>query len=99
MHLHAGGTIKSEFEKRAVYISTEESHVFYPVMERCLEENPQVRGTFEEVIVLLQKYSKSKLDEVNMQEIDQHLMTYCISAGIRTYISLHIDTLYDAERD
>ena len=74
MHFHAGGTVKSEFEKRAAYISTEESHVFHPVMERCLEENPQARGTFEEVIVHLKKYSKSKLDEVNVQEIDQHYM-------------------------
>ena len=71
MHFHAGGTAKSEFEKRAAYISTEESHVFHPVMERCLEQHPQARGTFEEVIVHLKKYSKSKPDEVNMQEIDQ----------------------------
>ena len=71
MHFHAGGTVKSEFEKRAAYISTEETHVFHPIMERCLEENPQARGTFEEVIVHLKKYSGNKPDEVNVQEIDQ----------------------------
>ena len=63
-HFDADGT--SEFEKRAVFISKEESHVFHPVMKRCLEEMPQRRGTFEEVIVTLKRYSKRKPDEVNM---------------------------------
>ena len=91
MHFHAGGTVKSEFEKRAAYISTEETHVFHPIMERCLEENPQARGTFEEVIVHLKKYSGNKPDEVNVQEIDQQyindLLYQCLY--VYNYISIH----------
>ena len=64
--IRAGGT--SEFKKRALYISAKEEHVFHPLMKRCLKETPQDRGTFEEVIVPLSKYSKRKhvQDEVNM---------------------------------
>ena len=68
--MHAGGT--SEFKKRAVYIRENERHVFVPVMEKCLTEMPQSRGTFEEVVVHLNKYSKRKLKEVNMHEINQY---------------------------
>ena len=65
--MHAGAA--SEIKKRAVNIPENESHFFCPVMEKCLKEKPQSRGTFEEVIVHLNKYSKRKLNEVNMHEV------------------------------
>lgn len=38
----------SEFEKRAQFISSHR-HVFEPLMKRCLSEQPEERGTFEDV--------------------------------------------------
>ena len=101
MHFHADDTVKSEFEKRAAYISKKESHVFHPVMKKCLEENPQARGTFEEVIVHLKKYSKSKLDEVNVQEIDQQyindLLYQCLCIITYLYIVWCREGLKDSD--
>ena len=61
----AGGA--SDYHKRASYISDKESHVFHPLMKRCLEEKPSARGTFEDaledILNYLKKYTKNKQAE------------------------------------
>ena len=55
---------RSDYQKRAHYISVKEKHVFDPLMKRCLEERPSARGTFEDALediqVYLKKYAKNR---------------------------------------
>ena len=82
MHMHAGGS--TEFQMRAHYIKASHKHVFEPMMKRCLDERPSVRGTFEDITeelqIHLKKYSKNKQAESLEEKTVRLLYLICTLA-------------------
>ena len=81
----------TEFQRRAHFITgNHHRHVYEPLMKRCLDEHPPVRGTFEDVkkdlSVHLSKYGAKqaqKLEEVLVRHSSQHLYVVVIVIGHR----------------